>query len=78
MNKKFDPNTLKPFDKVIGRFNDNSDWRCDLFSHILKFDNPLYKCIGYYYEKCIPYNDKTKHLIGTYDEAPEYYRYWED
>ena len=26
----------------------------------------------------IPYNDETKHLVGTTDEAPEYYRYWED
>ena len=25
----------------------------------------------------IPYNDETKHLVGTTDEAPEYYRYWE-
>lgn len=21
---------------------------------------------------------KTKHLVGTKDEAPEYYRFWED
>ena len=27
---------------------------------------------------CVPYNDDTKHLVGTTDEAPEYYRYWED
>ena len=27
---------------------------------------------------CIPYNDETKHLVGTTDEAHEYYRYWED
>ena len=26
----------------------------------------------------IPYNDETKHLVGTTDEAPEFYRYWED
>ena len=26
----------------------------------------------------IPYNEDTKHLNGTSDEAPEYYRYWED
>ena len=30
------------------------------------------------YDKCIPYNDETKHLLGTSEEAPEYYRYWED
>ena len=26
----------------------------------------------------IPYNEETKHLIGTKEEAPEFYRYWED
>ena len=26
----------------------------------------------------IPYNDDTKHLISTTDEAPEFYKYWED
>ena len=23
-------------------------------------------------------NDETKYLVGTKDEAPEYYRYWDD
>ena len=31
-----------------------------------------------YYKYCVPYNDDTKHLVGTTEEAPEYYRYWED
>lgn len=31
-----------------------------------------------YNDNCIPYNDDTKHLVGTTDEAPEFYRYWED
>ena len=26
----------------------------------------------------IPYNDDTKNLVGTNEEAPEFYRYWED
>ena len=30
------------------------------------------------YTYCIPYNDDTKHLVGTTEEAPEYYRYWKD
>ena len=30
------------------------------------------------YKYCIPYNDDTKHLVGTFEEAPEFYRYWED
>ena len=41
-------------------------------------DTNLIKCCGAYYQYCIPYNDETKHLVGTTEEAPEYYRYWED
>lgn len=26
----------------------------------------------------IPQNDDTKHLVGTTEAAPEYYRYWEE
>lgn len=75
---KFDPKTLKPFDKVIGRDSVSSKWECDLFSHIAESTNYLYRCIGNYHRLCIPYNDDTKHLVGTKEEAPEYYRYWED
>ena len=27
---------------------------------------------------CIPYNNDTKHLVGTTEEAPEHYRYWDE
>ena len=76
--ERFDPKTLKPFDRVLGRNCDNRIWKCNLFSHITEQDSFLYKCVGNAYIYCIPYNDDTKHLVGTTDEAPEYYRYWED
>ena len=78
--EKFDPNTLKPFDKIIARNFIGGTWKCDLFSHIEKPSNTYcpYKGIGYSYIHGIPYNDDTKHLVGTKDEAPEYYRYWEN
>lgn len=77
---KFDPSTLKPFDKVLTKPIDIIEWRCDLFSHaLLSNDNTYYySCIGLGSKYCIPYNDETKHLVGTEKEAPEYYRYWED
>ena len=76
---KFDPQTLKPFEKVLVRDEDNEKWNCGLFSHKNEFNNVYpYRCVGTPYTYCIPYNDDTKHLIGTADEAPEYYRYWED
>ena len=75
--ERFDPNTLKPFDKVLVYDNDGK-WRCNLFSHIR--DNSIfpYAAIDVNYSHCIPYNEDTKHLLGTIEEAPEYYRYWED
>ena len=76
--EKFDPKNLKPFDRVLGRDCDNRIWKCNLFSHITEQDSFLYKCVGNAYIYCIPYNDDTKHLVGTKNEAPEYYRYWED
>ena len=73
--ERFDPKTLKPFDKVLVRDNINNPWVCDHFSYI----NHANICITTDRCKyCIPYNDDTKHLVGTNEEAPEYYRYLED
>ena len=74
---KFDPKTLKPFDKVIARIDEQGIWCCELFSFIENNTN-LIKCCGAYYKYCIPYNDETKYLVGTKDEAPDFYKYWED
>lgn len=75
--ERFDPKTLNPFDKVL--VNHDDIWKVDFFSHICQYEpNGWCQCIGDSYYICIPYNDDTKHLIGTKDEAPEFYRYWED
>ena len=77
--EKFDPKTLKPFDKVLARDYLHGKWTCGFFSHTVIFDNVYMYNIGeVLYKMCIPYNDDTKHLVGTNEEAPEYYRYWED
>ena len=78
--EKFDPKTLQPFDKVLAKdFDGNSDWTCNLFSHYdKKMDTFQCYCVGDPYTVCIPYNDDTKHLVGTKDEAPEFYKYWEE
>ena len=79
---KFDPKTLKPFDKVLVRLTKNCIWNVTFFSHYDKEVNwgcyPFVTTGCKSYDKCIPYNEETKHLIGTSLEAPEYYRYWED
>ena len=76
--EKFDPKTLNPFNRVLVRNYKTTKWRCEHFSH---FDGGNYNpciasCCSYTF--CIPYNDDTKQLLGTTDEAPEYYRYWEE
>lgn len=80
--EKFDPKTLVAFDKVLVRLTKDGIWNATFFSH---YDKEVkwgcYPCVTTScksYDKCIPYNDETKHLLGTSDEAPEYYRYWED
>ena len=79
--ERFNPQTLKPFDRVLCQQDNYSKWQCNLFSHI----HPDYKNLDYpvhgmtdTFMYCIPYNDETKHLLGTTDEAPDFYRYWED
>lgn len=76
---KFDPKTLMPFDRVLVFNQIAVCWACDLYSH-KDGDNPEfpYICVGYAIDRVIPYNEDTKHLVGTSDEAPEFYRYWED
>ena len=76
--ERFDPKTLKAFDRVLVRDNHYQNWTCGFFSHIVIFDDTYrYNIAEVLYEMCIPYNDDTKHLVGTTDEAPEFYRYWE-
>ena len=74
----FDPKALKPFDRVLARNHDSQKWTCDLFSNIIDGNECMYHCINSYHRYCIPYNDDTKHLVGTEEEAPDFYKYWED
>lgn len=76
--EKFDPKTLQPFDKVLARQFKDRPWIADFHSY---YDVCRGQSVGtgefrYYY--CIPYNEDTKHLLGSSNEAPEFYRYWEN
>lgn len=78
--KQWNPDTLqiedlpkkcefKPFDKVLVRDGEDCAWKADFFSHYDKQCNKPYCCVGnIWMEHCIPYNDQTKHLLGTTDE----------
>ena len=76
--ERFDPKTLKAFDRVLVKDEYSEIWSCDLFSHLDNEESYKYFTISTCWNYCIPYNDDTKHLVGKTDEAPEYYRYWED
>lgn len=67
--------TLQPFDKVLVRDFNIDEWFATSFSDATI--NGKYRiCDNCYYDQCIPYNDETKHLIGTTDDAPEKYKTW--
>lgn len=78
-NGKYNPETLqvepvkvveskcpfKPFDKVLARCNEDSVWRCELFSHYNTFNKQYtYVCLSSVYKYCIPY-EGNQHLLGT-------------
>ena len=78
---KFDPKTLQPFDKVLARMSNESynTWYADFVAEPGYTEDETPLTIGAKEANMvIPYNDETKHLLGTSDEAPEFYRYWED
>ena len=78
---KFDPMTLNPFDRVLARICDG-DAYC-WFADFVSLPATVYDRIPCIMRNkdcnmVIPYNEDTNHLVGTTEEAPEYYRYWED
>ena len=84
--ERFDPKTLNPFDKILVQRYDDV-WMANFLSNfytVINPDNPDIRYLEFItitngeYRHCIPYNDDTKNLLGTNNEAPEYYRYWED
>lgn len=78
---RFDPKTLQAFDKVLVKKGTKSynAWFPDFISlPPANIDDTIF-CVGTNdVAIAIPYNNDTKHLIGTNNEAPEFYRYWED
>ena len=72
---KFDINTLKPFDKVLTRANDNDSWVCNLYSHRMK---DYYVVLNAELAKqCIPY-EGNEHLLNTANDCDSYYKNWEE
>ena len=78
---KFDPKTFQPFDKVLVKRGDESYyvWFPDFVSLPPNDVDKTVFCMNTDdVVMAIPYNEETKHLVDTNEEAPEFYRYWED
>lgn len=76
--KKFDPMTLQPFDKVLVKDYNTDIWGACLFSHPGNdLSEGWFVCDNTYWNYVIPYNNDTKHLVGTREDCPEYYKWWE-
>lgn len=76
--EKFDPKTLKLHDKVLVRDEFTYSWASAYFYHIEEDSDYPYMTTRSAYRYCIPYNNNTKHLDGRKEQAPDFYRYWEE
>ena len=70
---KFDITTLKPFDKVLVRDDNEQCWSCELFDSYRRDMNYQFNGIAACYKQCIPY-EENKHFLGTTNDCDEYYK----
>lgn len=75
--KKFDVNALQPFDKVLVRDEPRDCWVPTFFWCFMPDEASPAICFNLCWQQCIPYNEKTKNLLGTKEDCPEYYKWWE-
>ena len=63
--------TLQPFDKVLVRDYKDEVWRPSFYGR--KYDNRSFSYVTALgiFKYCIPYNEKTKHLLGTTEPYKE-------
>ena len=64
---------FKPFDKVLCRNSKDDTWKADFFARLTRKEidytqSGKYLCVGDLWMYCIPYNEDTKHLLGTTEE----------
>ena len=69
----FSPKDLKPFDKILVK-----SWGRWGISHFGYFDNGIVHTENekWYKDNVVPYNDETKHLLGTCDDYDGFYKWW--
>lgn len=75
---KFDPKTLQPYDRILVRDATSRCWKIDFYGCNTNPYVGLINCASGSKPYCIPYNDDTKHLVGTTEDCSEYYKWWEE
>lgn len=67
------------FDKVMVRWGNSHAWKITLFEQfVVHGESVIYNTMCGDYPQCVLYNEDTKELLGTKDEAPEFYKTWKD
>ena len=58
---------FKPFDQVLVRTSDKNNWLISHYGYeIIENERKIHICsTGSSFPQCIPYNEETKHLVGT-------------
>lgn len=76
--KKFDAWTFQPYDRVLVRDATSRCWKIDFYGCNTNPYLGLINCASGSKPYCIPCNEETKHLIGTKEDCPEFYKWWEE
>lgn len=61
---------FKPFDKVLVKSGDNTEWCAAIYSHYSPTDTFHYIASGCHWKYCLPY-EGNQELVGTTDEPNE-------
>lgn len=76
----YDIANFNPFDKVLVRDTEGGKWNVNLFSYYIYDEDARvvahFRCMNSLWKQCIPFNDDTKHLLGTTDQCDEQYINW--
>lgn len=78
VTERFDPNGLRPFDRVLVRDGDDEYWEPSHFGYPRAGLQGVHTVEGNCWKMCIPYNDETARLLGTDNDCPDKYKWWED
>lgn len=74
---KFDITNLKPFDsRVLVREGKTDVWQPAFYGFFNQHNKRFYTTSTTWI-MCIPYNEDTKHLVGTTNDCDDFYKTWE-